>query len=106
MEKSAIGPQMRERREILEFASRVTHCIDPTLQGELDGEICVRTFKGDQYAKRITENGIEREKVEQKFLNKVTPIIGEERAINGLSELLNSDKIDWRWALKQFSNLS
>ena len=103
---SAIGPQMRERREILEFASKVTHCIDPTLQGDLDGEICVRTFKGDKYAKRITENGIEREKVEQKFLNNVTPIIGKERAINGLSELLNSDKIDWRWALKQFSNLS
>lgn len=103
---SAIGLQMRERRDILEFASRVTHCIEPKLKGDLGGKICVQNLKGDQFEKKIAEMELEKEKVEQKFLNNVTPIIGKERAIIGLSELFNSDKVDWRWALKQFSNFA
>jgi 2-methylcitrate dehydratase PrpD len=91
---NSLHETMRKRADIGEFARRVLYRKDETLGRSFDGTIEVRTESGQSFVRKATLAGNDGEKVRDKFIGLVEPILGRTFAHDMAERLLKSHG-DW-----------
>lgn len=99
---SALEATMRERADIRELASRIVHRVDDELGHDFDGEIRVRMSDGACHVRKAVAGAVDSDKVRQKFIDNVGPILGSEEAI-AAAAVCGAGGFTWRWAVALFS---
>jgi len=101
---SALDVTIRERADIRELATRIVHRVDETLGQAFDGEICVRTADGARHVKKAVAGAVDPDKVKQKFIDNVGPVLGTDQAIAAAISVCEDAGLSWRWAVELFLN--
>jgi 2-methylcitrate dehydratase PrpD len=96
----ALHEKTRTRADIAEFARRISYRKDESLGRAFDGQVEVHTNSGQTYSRRAALPANDVNKLQDKFIGLVEPILGRTFACDAAARLLESP--DWRSAVDLF----